>query len=191
MKTRILAFVLMIAMILPVMGMTLAFADEAPVWTANGANVTEAEDGYYNVTGGEWDKSAYKTEKVQLEGLTVYLKVSDLSQAVGIILSGMPGARYADGSGVAMTLWQNPFGNGQSRFFVGSNHDYNGETYAHTDPASTNINSNISRIFKHLSITGLGKIRIIIYLISRITSHINCDNIFIFKDTKISIITKF
>ena len=138
MKTRILAFVLMIAMILPVMGLTLAFADEAPVWTANGANVTEAEDGYYNVTGGEWDKSAYKTEKVQLEGLTVYVKVSGLSQAVGVILSGTTGARYADGRGVALTLWKDPFGNGQSRLFVGKDHDYNGETYAHTDPACTN-----------------------------------------------------
>ncbi len=146
MKTRILAFLLLFTMMLPVFGQTLAFAEEsteAPAWSTNGATVTEAEDGYYAVSGGEWDKSAYKTEKVQLEGLTIEMKLSGFAsgQAAGIIFSSTPGARYASGSMVAMTLWHTaPFAPSQARFHVGADHDYNqasANPYAYSNPECT------------------------------------------------------
>lgn len=134
MKTRILALLLVFMMMLPVFGQTLVSAAETPVWTANGTTVTEGEDGYYSVEGLQYDKSAYTAEKVQLDGLTIEMKIRGLAmdKAAGIVFSGNPGASYAN-SHVAMTLWYDPFANGQSRFHVGANHDYNGATYVYKD----------------------------------------------------------
>ncbi len=137
MKTRILAFLLLLTIMLPVFGTTLAFAEEssaAPAWTANGATVTEGEDGYYNVSNVQYGTGAYTTEKVQLEGLIIDMKISEMSAstAAGVIFSGNPAPSY-DNSTVAMTLWYDPFAIGQSRFHVGANHDYNGATYVYKD----------------------------------------------------------
>ena len=49
MKRRILAFLLLFTMIMPMFGQTFVFAEEnadAPVWTANGTTVTEGENGF-------------------------------------------------------------------------------------------------------------------------------------------------
>lgn len=144
MKTRILAFLLLFTMILPMFGQTVVLAEEnteAPVWTANGATATEGEDGFYSISGIEYGTTAYKTEKVKLDGLTIQMKVSDFttSQAAGIIFSAAPNATYSSGAAVAMTLWYNPYANGQSRFHVGTNHDYGSTSLAHTDAACTTV----------------------------------------------------
>ncbi len=144
MKKRILAFLLVVAMTLSVL--PAVFAEDAaatPVWTANGTTVTDAGDGYYSISGIQYETNAYTTEKVKLDGLTIEMKIADFryengsNQAAGIVFSGNSAAGY--GSGVAaMTLWHDPYANGQTRFHVGANHDYNTASYAHTDPACTN-----------------------------------------------------
>ena len=103
MKTKILVFLLLATMILPIFGATMAFAEEA--------------------------------EKVTLDGLTIEMSVADFNgrQAAGIVFSNVPNATFDNGSVVAMTLWYDAFGNGQSRFHVGANHDYMQETYAYKD----------------------------------------------------------
>lgn len=114
MKKRILAFLLLFAMVLTTLPATPVFAEEAA------------------------------PEKVKLEGLTLNMKVSDFkvaeggNQVAGVIFSAVPNATFDSGSVVAMTLWRDPYACGQSRFHVGANHDYNTETYAFTDPACTN-----------------------------------------------------
>ena len=144
MKTKLLALLVLIPMIFSIIGITSVFAEEtAPVWTANGTTVTEGDDGFYNVSGIQYETTAYKTEKVKLDGLTIEMKLTDFGyadngsgQAAGIIFSGSAPANY--GSGVAaMTLWYAPYGNTQSRFHVGANHDYNTASYAHTDAECT------------------------------------------------------
>ena len=146
MKTRILAFLLLFTMMLPMFGTTLVFAEEstaAPAWTADGVTVTEGEDGFYSVEGIQYGTGAYTTEKVQLEGLTIEMKLSNFmvaaggNQAAGVIFAGTPTANY-DNSVVAMTFWRDPYGASQTRFHVGANHDYNGVAYAYTDAACTN-----------------------------------------------------
>lgn len=139
MKTRILALLLSTLMLLSVFGTTFAFAEEdtsAPAWTANGATVTEGEDGYYNVSNIQYGTGAYTTEKVQLDGLVIDMKISEMSggKAAGVIFSGSPAPSY-DNSTVAMTLWYDPYANGQSRFHVGANHNYNDATYVYKDSA--------------------------------------------------------
>ncbi len=141
MKTKLLALLVLIPMIFSIIGITAVFAEEenaAPAWTANGATVTEGEDGYYNVSNIQYGTGAYTTEKVQLEGLVIDMKISEMSanRAAGIIFSGNSAPSY-DNSTVAMTLWYDPFGIGQSRFHVGANHDYNGDTYVYKDSTGT------------------------------------------------------
>lgn len=140
MKRRILAFLLLFTMVLPMFG-TLAFAEEGtevPAWTANGTTVTEGEDGYHTVSGIEYAANAYTTEKVQLEGLTIEWKITNLTdnQAVGVIFSKDAPASFDSGA-AAITLWRNPYANGQTRVHVGKNHDYNATSYAYNDEACT------------------------------------------------------
>lgn len=142
MKKRILAMLLVIVMTLTVLPV---FASEAAsAWTANGTTVTEAGDGFYSISGIQYGTTAYTTEKVQLEGLTIEMKLTDFgykdgsNQAAGILFSAEPNATYGSGAALAMTLWHEPYANGQSRFHVGANHDYNTTSYAHTDPECTN-----------------------------------------------------
>lgn len=145
MKTKLLALLVLIPMIFSIIGITSVFAEEnaAPVWTENGTTVTEGDDGFYNISGIQYETTAYKTEKVKLDGLTIEMKLTDFGyadngsgQAAGIIFSGSAPANY--GSGVAaMTLWYAPYGNTQSRFHVGANHDYNTASYAHKDAECT------------------------------------------------------
>ena len=141
MKKRILALLLVIAM--AITALPVFAEDAAPAWTANGTTVTDAGDGFYTISGIQYETSAYTTEKVKLDGLTIEMKLADFryengsNQAAGIVFSGNPAANY--GSGVAaMTLWHDPYANGQSRFHVGANHDYNTASYAYTDPACNN-----------------------------------------------------
>ena len=143
MKKRILALLLVIAMTLTVLPV---FASEAtPAWTGNGTTVTEAGDGYYSISGIEYATTAYTTEKVQLEGLTIEMKVTNLgykdgsNQAAGILFSAEPNATYSSGAAAAMTLWYAPYGNSQSRFHVGANHDYNTASYAYTSPSCETV----------------------------------------------------
>lgn len=94
MKNRLLAIFLLITMMLPVLGQAIVFAEDTepsvPVWTANGSGVavTAGDNGYHTVSGLEYATTAYKTEKVRLDGLTVEMKISGFgtSQATGIIL---------------------------------------------------------------------------------------------------------
>lgn len=141
MKKRILALLLVIAMTLTVLPV---FASEAvPAWTGNGTTVTEAGDGFYSISGIQYETNAYTTEKVKLDGLTIEMKITDFryengsNQAAGIVFSGNSAAGYGSGA-AAMTLWHDPYANGQTRFHVGANHDYNTTSYAYTDPACTN-----------------------------------------------------
>ena len=145
MKRRILAFLLLFTMIMPMFGQTFVFAEEnadAPVWTANGTTVTEGENGFYNISGIQYENVAHTTNKVQLEGLTVELKISNFriaetgGQAAGIIFSGVPGATYSNGA-VAMTLWHDPYANGQTRLHIGADHDYNSSSLAYPTPECT------------------------------------------------------
>lgn len=144
MKKRILAFLLLFAMVLTTLPATPVFAEEAPVWTANGTTVTEAENGFHSISGIEYATTAYKTEKVKLDGLTIEMKLTDFgyaasgsNQAAGLIFSAAPNATYSSGAAAAMTLWYAPYGNSQSRFHVGANHDYNSATLAYKDAECT------------------------------------------------------
>ena len=141
MKKRILALLLVVAMTLTVLPV---FASEAaPAWTGSGTTVTDAGDGYYAISGIQYETNAYTTEKVKLDGLTIEMKITDFryengsNQAAGIVFSGISAAGYGSGA-AAMTLWHDPYANGQTRFHVGANHDYNTASYAYTDPACTN-----------------------------------------------------
>lgn len=168
MKRRILALLLSTLMLLSVFGPTLAFAEEdtpAPAWTANGTTVAEGTDGYYSVSGLEYGNSAYTTEKVKLDGLKIDMKLTDFSgqMAAGLVFSGTPGASYAN-STVAMTLWYNPYANGQSRFYVGPNHDYNGGTMAYSDASFANATLGLDKTMVLNNVSN-GDIRI------EITSH--------------------
>lgn len=144
MKRRILALLLLIPMMFSVFGQALVFAEnvssEVPTFTGNGTTVTEGNDGYYSISGIEYATTAYTTEKVKLEGLTIEMKISGFttSQAAGVIFSAAPNATYSGGGVAAMTLWYSPYGNSQSRLHVGADHDYNTTSYAHSDPACTN-----------------------------------------------------
>ena len=134
-------------MVFSIIGITSVFAEEAaPAWTASGATVTEAENGYYSVSGIQYGTGAYTTEKVQLDGLTIEMKLSDFkvaeggNQAAGVIFLANPGATYNDGV-AAMTLWYDPYAAGQTRFHVGANHDYGGGSYAYTNAECTTVGS--------------------------------------------------
>ena len=70
MKKRLLALLLVTFMLTAMISVS-AFAEEAPVWTANGTTVAEGENGFYNVSGIQYSTTAYTTEKVKLDGLTV------------------------------------------------------------------------------------------------------------------------
>lgn len=146
MKTKFLALLLVLMMVLSVFSSTLAFAAEEPAvaaWTANGTTVAEGENGFYNVSGIQYETTAYTTEKVKLDGLTVAVKISGMgyyngsNQAVGLIFGGHTGTSYGSAA-AAMTLWHDPYANGQTRFHVGTNHDYNSTSIAYTDAACTN-----------------------------------------------------
>ena len=142
MKNRILAL-LLVTLMLTAMISVSAFAEETPVWTANGTTVAEGENGFYNVSGIQYTTTAYTTEKVKLDGLTVDVKINGMgyyegsNQAVGLIFGSHTGTSYGSAS-VAMTLWHDPYANGQTRFHVGQNHDYNGASLAYTDAGCTN-----------------------------------------------------
>ena len=89
MKKRFLALLLVVAMTLTVLPV---FASEAaPAWTGNGTTVTEAGDGYYSISGIQYETNAYTTEKVKLDGLTIEMKITDFryengsNQAAGIL----------------------------------------------------------------------------------------------------------
>lgn len=172
MKNRLLAIFLLITMMIPVFGQTLVFAEDTepsvPVWTANGSGVavTAGENGYHTVSGLEYATTAYKTEKVRLDGLTIEMKVSGFgaSQAAGIIFSSAAGATYGSGTAVAMTLWHDPYANGQSRLHIGASHDYNEASFACTDEACTNAGFGVASSMVLNSITD-GDLKI------EITSH--------------------
>ncbi|MBE6925860.1 MAG: hypothetical protein E7461_03355, partial [Ruminococcaceae bacterium] len=140
MKKRILALLLVIAM--AITALPVFAEDAAPAWTANGTTVTDAGDGFYTISGIQYETSAYTTEKVKLDGLTIEMKLTDFryengsNQAAGIVFSANPAGNYGSGA-AAMTLWHDPYANGQSRFHVGANHDYNTASYAYTDPECT------------------------------------------------------
>ena len=142
MKKRLLALLLVTFMLTAMISVS-AFAEEAPVWTANGTTVAEGENGFYNVSGIQYSTTAYTTEKVKLDGLTVDVKISGMgyyegsNQAVGLIFGSHTGTSYGSAA-VAMTLWHDPYANGQTRFHVGTNHDYNGASLAYTDAGCTN-----------------------------------------------------
>ena len=153
MKKRILAFALVIAMAITAFALTPVFAEDVvttSAFTANGTTVADAGDGFYAVSGIGYDTSAYTTEKVKLEGLTIEMKLSDFKiaeggcQAAGVVFAANPGATYGN-SVVAITLWQDPFAIGQTRLHLGSDHDYNGTSYAYSDPGCTNNTFGLDR----------------------------------------------
>ncbi len=147
MKNRILSFALVFALVVSMLGTTLAFAADVgatdDAWSGFTATATVAEDGYTTIGNLGWGCRTWKAEKVQFEGLKLTMKVSKFASgefAGFYFTSDTQNGYYGKNTPLCMTLWQAAgFAPSQSRLHFGLDHDpsQSSVVYPSVDAAAT------------------------------------------------------